>query len=87
MDTSIYRVENAEQAAACLRPLRTAQVSPGWYISIYRIGDEGYVAKYEDGKRFEIQFRRGKIVSKIAANDLYRAREFAKVIVEQIPAD
>jgi hypothetical protein len=35
----------------------------------------------------EIQFRRGKIVSKIAANDLDKVREFAKVIVEQIPAD
>jgi hypothetical protein len=87
VDTSIYGVENAEQAAAWLRPLRTAQVAPGWHISIYRIGDEGYVAKYKDGKRFEIQFRRGKTVSKIAANDLEMAREFAKVIVEQIPAD
>jgi hypothetical protein len=87
VDTSIYGVENAEQAAAWLRPFRTAQVAPGWHISIYRIGDEGYLAKYKDGKRFEIQFRRGKTVSKIAANDLEMAREFAKVIVGQIPAD
>jgi len=87
VETSIYGVENAERAAAWLRPLRTAHVAPGWHIGIYRIGDEGYVAKYKDGKRFEIQFRRVNIVSKIAANDLDKAREFAEVIAEQIPAD
>ena len=87
VDASIYGVENAEQAAAWLKPLRIAQVAPGWHTSIYRIGDEGYLAEYKDGNRFEIQFRRGKIVSKIAANDLNKVREFAKVIVEQIPND
>jgi len=83
---SIYEVENPGQAMEWLRPVRSKQVAAGWQISIYRIGDEGYLARYQDGKRFEIQFRSGSIVGKIAGDNLSRVREFAKYIVDQISA-
>src|SRR4029079_5187764 len=33
-------------------------------VSIYQIGDEGYVAKYKDGGRFEIEFREVQCATK-----------------------
>jgi hypothetical protein len=87
VDTSIYSVESLEQAADWLRFIRIGQVAPGWHARVYRIGDEGYLARYKDGTRFEIQFRSGKTVAKIAGNHLSRVAEFAKLIVGQIPTN
>jgi hypothetical protein len=84
---SIYEVENPAEAAVWLKPVRKGQVADGWKISGYRIGDEGYLANYRDGKRFEIQFRSGGFVGKIAGNELRRVQEFAKYIVAQIPTN
>ena len=82
----IYEVEDPAEAAAWLKPVRNRQVAAGWEISGYHIGDEGYLANYRDGKRFEIQFRSGNFVGKIAGDELSRVREFAKYIVDQVPA-
>ena len=54
---SIYSVEHGE-ATAWLGPGRNRQVAAGWQVSTYQIGDEGYLSKYKDGERFEIEFRR-----------------------------
>jgi hypothetical protein len=82
----IYEVENPAEAAAWLKPVRNGQVAAGWQISSYRIGDEAYLAKYQNGKRYAIQFRSGNIVGKIAGDELSRVREFAKHIVDQVSA-
>jgi hypothetical protein len=83
---SIYEVENTAEAALWLKPLRSGQAATGWQITSYHIGDEGYLANYRDGKRFEIQFRSGNVVGKIAGDELSRVQEFAKYIVAQVPA-
>jgi len=86
VQVSIYEVENLAEAAAWLKPVRSGQVATGWKISSYRIGDEGYLANYRDGKRFEIQFRSDNFVGKIAGDQLSRVREFAQHIVAQVRA-
>jgi len=87
MTVDVYGVENRVEATAWLRFVRNRQVAPGWQVSIYQIGDEGYLLKYKDGERFEIEFRKGNVVAKIAGNDLRRVTTFAKCIVDQIPAN
>jgi hypothetical protein len=84
---SVYRVENQREAAAWLERFRTKQVAPGWRVSAYRIGDEGYLSKYKHGERFEIEFRRGSVVAKIAGNDLPRAKDFARCVIGQVPSN
>jgi hypothetical protein len=83
----VYAVENRADATEGLKPIRNGQGAAGWQTSIFKIGDEGFLATYKDGKRFEINFRKGKVVGKVAANDLSRVTEFANYIVEQIPAN
>src|SRR5262249_51164226 len=72
VQVSVYGVENRGEAAAWLGRVRNKQVAPGWHVSTYQIGDEGYLLKYKDGKRFEIEFRRGSVVANIAGDDLHR---------------
>jgi hypothetical protein len=82
----IYQVENRREAAKWLKPVRTKQTAPGWHISGYRIGDEGYVSKYRNGERFDIQFRTGNIVCKIAGDSLTSVSAFAEHLVDQVSA-
>ena len=83
----IYAVENRADAAEWLKPVRNGQVPAGWKTDHVHVGDEGFLAKYKKGERFEIQFRKGKVVVKVGANDLSTVTEFAGYIVEQLPTN
>jgi hypothetical protein len=83
----IYEVESPEQAIRWLGPARNKQLAAGWRTYSYRIGDEGYLAKYQTGKRFEIQFRRGTMVGNVAGNDLERVKQFANYVVAELSAN
>ena len=85
VNVSIYSVENTEQATEWLRPIRSKQVAPGWRISSYHIGDEAYLAKYKAGERFEIEFRKGRVVGKVAANDLARLDNLRSALSPKCP--
>jgi hypothetical protein len=85
VEVSVYSVENRGEAVAWLEPVRNKQVAAGWQVSTYPIGDEGYLSKYKDGKRFEIAFRRGKVVAWVKGDDLRRIKDSAKCVVDQIP--
>jgi hypothetical protein len=87
VDVFVYGVANRIEAAAWLGPVRNRQLAPGWQVSAYQIGDEGYLAKYKHGGRFEIEFRSGVVVAKIAGNDPRMVKDFAKCIIHQIPAN
>jgi hypothetical protein len=84
---SVYGIENHGEAAARLGRVRNRQVAPGWQVSTYQIGDEGYLSKYEDGEQFEIEFRRGSVVARISGNDLRRLKDFARRVIDQIPSN
>jgi hypothetical protein len=84
---SVYSVENREEAAKWLQPFRDKHVADGWQISAFQIGEEGYLSKYKDGNRFEIEFRKGTVVARIAGDEADRVKEFAQCVFEQIPAN
>ena len=85
VNVSVYSVENHDEAVAWLGPARKRQVAAGWQVSLYPIGDEGYLSKYKDGKRFEIALRRGKVVAWVKGDDLRRIIDSARCVVDQIP--
>jgi len=87
VNVSVYGVESHGEAAAWLAPVRDKHVAAGWQVSTYQIGDEGYLSKYKDGDRFEIEFRRGSVVAKVAGNDLQMVKDFARCIIAQIPTN
>jgi hypothetical protein len=85
VNVSVYGVKNHGEAAAWLAPVRDKHVAVDWRVSTYLVGDEGYLSKYKDGDRFEIAFRKGSVVARIAGNDLRMVKEFARCVVDQIP--
>lgn len=85
VNVSVYSVANREEAVAWLRPVRDKQLAAGWQSNTYPIGDEGYLSKFKDGERFEIAFRRGKVVAWVKGVDLRRMKDSAKCVVDQIP--
>jgi hypothetical protein len=87
VEVHVYSVESVAAARSWLKPWREKQVAEGWEVNPFQIGDEGYFAKYKNGERFEISFRKGNIVAKTAAGDLDTLKEFAQCVVESIPAN
>jgi hypothetical protein len=81
----VRSVATLDEAAIWLKPVRDKIVADGWRVSPFLTGDEGYLATYENGKRFQIHFRKGTIVADVSADDLDRLKEFVQCIVEQIP--
>jgi hypothetical protein len=81
----VYGVDNSAEAQMWLSPASKGQVAAGWRISKYRIGDEGYLFEYQDGRQFGIQFRKGVIVAGLSGQDLRIVKRFAKYVVAQIP--
>ena len=78
---SVYSVESRGDAAKWLQPARD------WQVSTFQIGDEGYLSKYENGDRFNIEFRKGTVVARIRGDDLDRVKEFAQTVGAQIRAN
>jgi hypothetical protein len=58
----------------------------GWRISEGDFGDESYVVTFGDGQRYEIHFRKGRIVAELSGDDGDAVRRFARIVEEQIPA-
>ena len=83
---SVYSVDSSGEAAKWLGPVRNKQVAAGWTVARFQIGDEGYLSKYKNGERFDIEFRKGSTVARISGDDRNTVKEFAQCIVEQIPA-
>src|SRR5262249_53470281 len=74
---SVYAVANSAEATAWLAPIRNRQVAPGWKVTNYNVGDEGYLSEHSGPRRFDVQFRSGVVVAKISASDLRLVKEFA----------
>ncbi len=77
----IYEVANTADAAKWLMPTRSGSVAEGWRVQKYSAGDEGYLARFKSGKRFEIHFRSGKVVGAVAGNSLPRVKRFASIVI------
>jgi hypothetical protein len=43
------------------------------------------LSKDKDGERFEIEFRIGSVVARIAGNDLRTVKDFARYVIDQLP--
>lgn len=84
IDIRIYQVESQAEAIKWLKPASNGQVATGWRVKMYKIGEEGYLATFQAGKRFEIQFRNGKVVGGISGDNLTTVERFAKYVIYQI---
>jgi len=78
---NIYQVESHAEAIKWLKPTGNGQVATGWRVDRYKIGEEGYLATFQAGKRFEIHFRNGNVVGKISGDNFTTVERFAKYVI------
>jgi hypothetical protein len=84
INMDIVQVDSVADAEICLSPIREAKVAAGWKIRKIELGDEGYLATYRNGSRFEIHFRKGTIVVIVSSNSLQDANRFVQHITDQL---
>lgn len=84
VELEIFQVANRTDATICLSPVREGRVAPGWKVERFKIGDEGYLSKFKNGRRFEIQFRKGTIVVIVSSESFPLASRFAELVAAQI---
>ena len=82
----VYQVESPVEAKRWLNPLSSGQVASGWHVSKCNIGDEGYLAEFQNRKQFEIKFRKGNVVAEVSGQDLRSVERFAKYVAAQLHA-
>ena len=84
VEVRIFQVDNRIDAKMSLSPVREGQVATGWKIEGLKIGDEGYLSTFKNGKRFEIQFRKGTIVVTVGSDSFPLVDGFAQLIAAEI---
>jgi hypothetical protein len=80
----IFQVDSRTDAKVSLSPVREGKVATGWRVEKLRIGDEGYLATFENGGRVEVHFRKGTIVVTVSSDSFPLANRFAQLVAAQI---
>lgn len=84
VELEIFQVANRTDATMSLSPVREGTQETGWKVERFKIGDEGYLSKFKNGRRFEIQFRKGTIVVTVSSDSFPLASRFAELVAAQI---
>jgi hypothetical protein len=85
-DVEIFEVGSRTDAKLSLNPMREGKVAKGWKVQRLKIGDEGYLATFMSGARFEIHFSKGTIVAIVSSDSLRIVERFAQHVAAQIDA-
>jgi hypothetical protein len=83
----VFRIAQAEPAARWLDRVRQGTVADGWTPAAFDFADEAVLSRYDDGKQFDLIFRRGALLSKVHAISQARAVEFANYLLTQIDGE
>src|SRR5262249_48204316 len=84
VDVKIFQVDSRTDAKLSLGPVREGKVAKGWKVKSLKIGDEGYLATFKNGGRFEVQFRKGTIVVTVSSDSASLVERLAQLVAAQI---
>ena len=84
VEVMIFHVDSRTDAKMPLNPVREGKSATGWKVERFKIGDEGYLITFQNGRRFEIQFRKGTIVVTVGSVSFPLVDRFAQLVAAQI---
>jgi hypothetical protein len=84
VEAMIFQVDSSTYAKVSLSPVREGKVATGWNVERFKIADEGYLATFKNGGRFQIQFRKGTIVVTVSSYLFPLVGRFAQIIAAEI---
>ena len=83
---NIYEVSSASEAGNWLKPVSAVEAASGWKVEKYQIGDEAYLSKLQNGRRYSLHFRKNKIVVEVSGESLGSVKKFAQYVASGIAA-
>jgi hypothetical protein len=86
VSVNMYEVSSASEAASWLKPISVGDVASGWKSAKYQIGDEAYLSKFRNGRRYSLSFRKDNIVVEVSGESLDSVHRFAQYVVSGITA-
>ena len=79
----VHTMANA-QAASQWIDRATHRNADGWTVAGYDLGDGGYAATYHDGRRYEINFRKGRSLGFVSGEGKVDVERFARYLLTAI---
>jgi hypothetical protein len=86
VSVNIYEVSSDLEAGRWLKPISTGEVASGWKVEKYPIGDEAYLIKSENRRRYSLHFRKNNIVVEVNKESLDNVKRFAQHVISGITA-
>ncbi len=86
VSVNIYEVSSASEAGNWLNPIGAGEVASGWKVEEYQIGDEAYLSKFQNGRRYSLHVRKNNIVIEVSGESLDSVKRFAQYVVSGITA-
>jgi hypothetical protein len=86
VSVNIYEVSSASEAKSWLNPIGGGEVASGWKVEKYQIGDEAYLSKFQNGRRYSLHFRKNNIVVEVSGESSDSVKRFAQYVVSGITA-
>jgi hypothetical protein len=84
VDLYLFRVDSRPDAEMSLSEVRNGKVAKGWRVRGFHIGDEGYLIRFRNGERFELNFRKGTTIVRVSSNSLRLVKQFAQLVAAQL---
>ena len=86
VSVNLYEVSSASEAESWLKPISAGDVALGWKVEKYQVGDEAYLSKSRNGRRFSLHIRKNNIVVEVSGESLDSVKRFARYVVSGIAA-
>jgi hypothetical protein len=86
VSVNIYEVSSAVEAGSWLSPIKAGEGASGWKVEKYQIGDEAYLSKFQNGRRYSLHFRKNNIAVEVSGESLNSVKRFAQYVVSGITA-
>ncbi len=86
VSVNIYEVSSVSEAGRWLNPISAGEVTSSWKVEKYQIGDEAYLSKFQNGRRYSLHFRKNNIVIEVSGESLDSVKRFAQYVVSGITA-
>jgi hypothetical protein len=81
----VHAIGNPQAASQWIDRATHMNVQPdGWTIAGYDLGDGAYTATYQDGRRYEVNFRKGRFLGFVSGESKVDVERFARHLLAAI---
>ena len=85
ISVTVHTLANPQAASLWIDRATHRNVEPnGWTVAGYDLGDGGYLAAYRDGRRYAVNFRKGRFLGFVGGEGKGDVERFARYLLTAI---